>query len=185
MLTTGRWGQLERIKGSTEPEQLFQTVPGIGPELASRIHDVLGSVDDEDKLLAGVPLRLETVFELAREVVLLGRKRTTALAGGQGYSKACGARLDDLSSRLASKLVSLRLHPDRLGELLAEIEGERRKLEMIEKELMLLSKRGVAGQDLLLGRELLASESPSSTQQNRLAELRAEMISIALEPVQS
>jgi len=37
MLTTGRWGQLERLKGSIEPENLFQTVPGIGPELASRI----------------------------------------------------------------------------------------------------------------------------------------------------
>jgi len=41
MLTTGRWGQLERLKGSIEPENLFQTVPGIGPELASRIHDEL------------------------------------------------------------------------------------------------------------------------------------------------
>ncbi len=41
MLTTGRWGQLERLKGSTEPEQLFRTIPGIGPELASRIHDEL------------------------------------------------------------------------------------------------------------------------------------------------
>jgi len=76
--------------------------------------------------------------------------------------------------------VSLGLHPDRLSELLAEIEGEQRKLEMIEEELMLLSKRGVAGQDLLLGRELLAAASPSSTQHNvrRLAELRAEMISL-------
>ncbi len=41
MLTTGRWGQLERLKGSIEPENLFQTVPRIGLELASRIHDEL------------------------------------------------------------------------------------------------------------------------------------------------
>ena len=36
MLSTGRWGQLERLQGSLEPEQLFQTLPGIGPKLAAR-----------------------------------------------------------------------------------------------------------------------------------------------------
>jgi putative hydrolase len=41
MLSTGRWGQLERLQGQLEPEQLFQTLPGIGPELARRIHDAL------------------------------------------------------------------------------------------------------------------------------------------------
>jgi Helix-hairpin-helix domain len=41
MVTTGRWSQLERLQGALEPEQLFQTLPGIGPELAVRIHDTL------------------------------------------------------------------------------------------------------------------------------------------------
>lgn len=41
MLQTGRWSQLERVRGTLEPERLFQTVPGIGPELARRIHDTL------------------------------------------------------------------------------------------------------------------------------------------------
>lgn len=41
MITTGRWAQLERLRGSVEPELLFRTVPGIGPELAERIHDEL------------------------------------------------------------------------------------------------------------------------------------------------
>ena len=36
MLSTGRWGQLERLQGSLEPEQLFQTLPGIGTKLAAR-----------------------------------------------------------------------------------------------------------------------------------------------------
>jgi hypothetical protein len=27
MLRTGRWAQLERLKGLLEPEQLFQTLP--------------------------------------------------------------------------------------------------------------------------------------------------------------
>ena len=42
MLETGRWAQLERLRGSLDPAALFQTVPGIGPELAQRIHDALG-----------------------------------------------------------------------------------------------------------------------------------------------
>ncbi len=41
MATTGRWSQLERLQGELQPEQLFQTLPGVGPELAARIHDVL------------------------------------------------------------------------------------------------------------------------------------------------
>jgi len=42
MLATGRWVQLERLRGTLDPTTLFQTVPGIGPELAERIHDALG-----------------------------------------------------------------------------------------------------------------------------------------------
>lgn len=41
MLETGRWGQLDRLTGSLEPERLLQSVPGLGPELAARIHDEL------------------------------------------------------------------------------------------------------------------------------------------------
>jgi putative hydrolase len=41
MLHTGRWMQLERLRGSLDPEQVFQSIPGIGPELAKRIHATL------------------------------------------------------------------------------------------------------------------------------------------------
>jgi putative hydrolase len=41
MLRTGRWMQLERLRGSLDPEQVFQSIPGVGPELAKRIHDTL------------------------------------------------------------------------------------------------------------------------------------------------
>ncbi|MDH3740558.1 MAG: helix-hairpin-helix domain-containing protein [Hyphomicrobiales bacterium] len=41
MLQTGRWAQLERLRGTTSPEDLFCTVPGIGPKLAARLHDDL------------------------------------------------------------------------------------------------------------------------------------------------
>ena len=34
ILVTGRWSQLDRLRGSSDPEALLQAVPGIGPELA-------------------------------------------------------------------------------------------------------------------------------------------------------
>ena len=42
MLATGGWNQLDRMRGATEPEKLFTAIPGVGPELAERIHDALG-----------------------------------------------------------------------------------------------------------------------------------------------
>lgn len=61
MLHTGRWLQLERLRGSLDPEQVFRSIPGVGPELAKRIHDEL-----EVETLAGLELaahdgRLEQV----------------------------------------------------------------------------------------------------------------------------
>jgi hypothetical protein len=41
MFRTGRWSQLERLRGSLDPVRLFRTVPGIGPGLGQRIHDEL------------------------------------------------------------------------------------------------------------------------------------------------
>lgn len=38
---TGTWAQLERLRGTLDPEKLFQTVPGVGPGLARRIHEAL------------------------------------------------------------------------------------------------------------------------------------------------
>jgi hypothetical protein len=39
MVATGRWSQLERLRGEMAPETLFQTIPGIGPNLARRLAD--------------------------------------------------------------------------------------------------------------------------------------------------
>lgn len=38
---TGRWIQLERLRGSADPVQLLTAVPGLGHRLAERIHDEL------------------------------------------------------------------------------------------------------------------------------------------------
>ncbi len=61
ILRTGRWVQLERLRGVLDPEKLLQTVPGIGPRLAQRIHDEL-HVDTLEALeLAAHDGRLESL----------------------------------------------------------------------------------------------------------------------------
>lgn len=49
MLETGRWQQLERLRGSADPEAVFRTIPGVGADLAGRLHEQLG-VDTLDAL---------------------------------------------------------------------------------------------------------------------------------------
>lgn len=61
MLRTGRWMQLERLRGSLDPEQVFRSIPGIGPELARRIHEALEIETLAELELAAHDGRLEQV----------------------------------------------------------------------------------------------------------------------------
>jgi len=73
MLRTGRWSQLDRLRGGAEPEALLRTVPGIGPGLAHRVHERL----DIDTLEA-----LETAAHDGRLATVpgFGRRRIRAVA---------------------------------------------------------------------------------------------------------
>ncbi len=42
ILHTGRWRYLDELRAKTGPEGLFRTIPGIGPELAKRLHEETG-----------------------------------------------------------------------------------------------------------------------------------------------
>lgn len=61
ILRSGRWSQLERLRGTLDPVKLFRTVPGIGPQLAERIHDSLHIDTLEALEIAAHDGRLETV----------------------------------------------------------------------------------------------------------------------------
>ena len=61
MSYTGRWVQLERMRGESEAEELFQTIPGIGPETARRIHETLHVDTLEGLEIAAHDGRLEDV----------------------------------------------------------------------------------------------------------------------------
>ncbi len=61
MVQTGRWTQLDRLRGSADPVQLFTVVPGLGHRLAERIHEELHIDTLEALELAAHDGRLETV----------------------------------------------------------------------------------------------------------------------------
>ena len=61
LLRRGRSSQLERLRGALDPVRLFSTIPGIGPNLATRIHDRLGIDTLEELELAAHDGCLETV----------------------------------------------------------------------------------------------------------------------------
>jgi DNA polymerase (family X) len=61
MVRTGRWTQLERLRGNSDPVQLLTAVPGLGHRLAERIHEEL-HVDTLEALeLAAHDGRLDSV----------------------------------------------------------------------------------------------------------------------------
>ncbi len=72
LAATGRWSQLERLRGTLDPTHLFQTVPGIGPELAERIHTGLHVDTLEGLETAAHDGRLATVHGI-------GRRRSAAI----------------------------------------------------------------------------------------------------------
>jgi Holliday junction resolvasome RuvABC DNA-binding subunit len=117
MLSTGRWSQLERLRGALQPEQLFQTLPGIGPELAARMHGEL-HVDTLEALeLAAHDGRLARVPGLGHRRVAgiraalaerLGRQRIRALL--QAKAPPVALLLDvDREYRAKAEAGSLRL----------------------------------------------------------------------------
>lgn len=61
LVHTGRLRMLDRLEGLVSPEDLFTTVPGIGEDLAHRIHDQLGIESLEELELAAHDGRLATV----------------------------------------------------------------------------------------------------------------------------
>ncbi len=67
IVSTGRLGLAERLEHETWPGQLFTEVPGLGPELAQRIHDRLDISTLEELEAAAHDGRLEQVEGIGPE----------------------------------------------------------------------------------------------------------------------
>ncbi|HEY5622274.1 MAG TPA: helix-hairpin-helix domain-containing protein [Gammaproteobacteria bacterium] len=74
---SGRLARLDRLRGGLEPEELFQTVPGIGPKLARTIHDALDIDTLEALEVAAHDGRLENVPGI-------GQRRVSAIRANLG-----------------------------------------------------------------------------------------------------
>ena len=84
LVHTGRWAQLERLRGGADPVVLFGAVPGIGPELARRIHDHL-HVDSLEALeTAAADGRLDAVPGFGRRRIAAIRTSLDAMLGRPG-----------------------------------------------------------------------------------------------------
>lgn len=81
---SGRWAELDRLTGALEPENLFRIIPGVGPQLAERLHVELGVDTLEQLEIAAHDGRLEALAGVGPRRVLairafladrLGRRR--------------------------------------------------------------------------------------------------------------
>ncbi|NJD32116.1 MAG: DNA-binding protein [Gammaproteobacteria bacterium] len=91
---TGRWMQLERLRGSADPVQLFTAVPGLGHRLAERIHDELHIDTLEALEVAAHDGRLETVPGVGpRRAAAIRSSLQSMLARGRARRATEGAAL--------------------------------------------------------------------------------------------
>jgi RNA polymerase primary sigma factor len=150
----------------------------------------------EAKLLPGVTARVERMAGLAGEIASLSQKLVKASARGRDLLKRDRVRLHQLLTELSGELGSLHLHPERVADLIGELEREQRLLHATERELVRIAERcGIARKDLLerhFGHELdpdwLADVAKLSGRgwkalvrhhKDRVAELRAELLGLA------
>lgn len=99
MLVSRRWSQLERLRGEVDAVTLFQSVPGIGPELARRIHSQLGLDSLEALEIAANDGRLDRLPGLGRRRVASIRAALGEMLGGAYRPLSPGADeppLDDI-----------------------------------------------------------------------------------------
>lgn len=91
MLDTGQWAALDRLTGQLEPDQLFQTIPGIGPDLARRIYDELHIDTLEALEMASHDGRLESVPGIGtRRAAAIRASVTERLDGRRMRARAHG-----------------------------------------------------------------------------------------------
>ena len=87
ILSTGRWSQLERMRGSVKPEAVFQIVSGIGPVLAREIHESL-HVDTLEALeTAAYDGRLARVPGIGRKRLSIIRTALNEILSRRGTSR--------------------------------------------------------------------------------------------------
>jgi DNA polymerase (family X) len=115
MWRTGRWAQLERLRGSADPVQLFTLLPGLGHRLAERIHDELhvdtlealevAANDGRLEKVAGVGPRRAASIRASLHVMLsrgrASRRASAAASGGTHIAASLEAARPPVAELLA------------------------------------------------------------------------------------
>ncbi len=119
IVTTGRWAQLERMRGRLDPELAFRNIPGVGPTFARLIHehlhvDTLEALETaaHDGRLNTVPGIGERRSKLIRQSLasILARKRPLPPSRHETVQPAVDTILDvDREYREKAKAGTLKL----------------------------------------------------------------------------
>jgi hypothetical protein len=91
-LHTGRVRQLDRLEGQVSPVDLFATLPGVGDELAHRIHEELQVETLEELEVAAHDGRLDGVTGIGERRVHAIRDSLAAVLGSAGRRRGRRAR---------------------------------------------------------------------------------------------
>jgi RNA polymerase primary sigma factor len=166
------------------------------PGAAGHDEDFDDPAEREAGLSSEMAACLDGLSALAREIGSAGRKRVTAASRGRDLSKRARAQLERLVTDFARGMDGLWLNPDRISDLLAELERERETLRAPEQELLRLAGRcGIARRELLgrlIGHELdpdwlgpaCVADGPgwklfAQQHSDRLNALRKEFVAVA------
>jgi RNA polymerase primary sigma factor len=155
--------------GPVRPERVQSA--GAGATSADEEEQADGLVAREIRLLPGVKRRLRRLAAMAGDIASLSRKRIAALMRGRDLSRADRARLGNLLSKFGRQMLRLNLHPERVADLIAELEHEQQKLRQCDRKLAGLADRHGIGRGDMARRHLGHELDPRWP--NRLASLRA------------
>jgi putative hydrolase len=93
LATTGRWAQLERMRGRLDPEIAFQNIPGIGPAFARLIHEHL-HIDTLEALEAAAhDGRLDTVPGIGERRSKIIRQSLASILARKGPLLSSGHKI--------------------------------------------------------------------------------------------
>jgi RNA polymerase primary sigma factor len=159
-----------------------------GPEAAGA--PVQEESPNAARLRGMVTARLEAILAHVPEIKLLSERRIEAATRGRDLSKRSSARLQQLVSGFAAEIATLYLNPDRIADLLAELEREQQLVRQTEQELLRLAeRRGMARKELLggyLGQELnlhrlkeMVPPARAGEAAGEVAELQRKLLAIA------
>ena len=106
-----------------EPDPPEHGIEGVAPGSGGGYPD--GPTTGRSENAGAAAARLRMIIGLAGEIGSLSRKRLSAVARGRDLAKSGRVRLRQLTSRLADEAAALRLRPDRISELIEELERDR------------------------------------------------------------